>query len=222
MVSIRKVSQEAAPVSLKERAYRIIRENIINLRFLPGSMLNEKDLVAQVGASRTPIREALSRLEQEQLVVILPQRGSFVAEITAKTINDVYQVREMLEPELVRLVMPVIVEESLLAFRKRFVTSADDDYDAATTADNDFHNFVLRSCNNDYLLQMMGTLYAQNERIRILMIRAPLRLQASAYEHLAIIDAMLDRDAGRAVEAMRVHMANARRSAINFQLGIYD
>ena len=222
MVSIRKVSPEASPVSLKERAYRIIRENIINLSYPPGSVLNEKELVEQVGASRTPIREALSRLEQDQLVVILPQRGSFVAEITAKTINDVYQVREMLEPELVRLVVPVMDKASLMAFRRRFTTLADDDYEAATAADKDFHNFVMRSSNNDYVIQMMETLYAQNERIRILMIKAPLRLQASAYEHLAIIDAMLERDTDRAVEAMRVHMANARRSAINFQLGIYD
>ncbi len=221
MVGTKTVSQEAAPVSLKERAYRIIRENIINLRFPPGSILNEKDLVEQIGASRTPIREALSRLEQDQLVVILPQRGSFVAEISAKTINDVYQVREMLEPELVRRVVPILEEAGLAAFRDRFAALRGDDYEKAIAADNDFHNFVLRSCNNDYLSRMMGTLYAENERIRILMIRAPQRMQESTVEHLAIIEAMMARDVNLAVEAMRIHMANARRSAIHFQLGIY-
>lgn len=216
------VLHDSTNISLKERAYKCIKENIISCVFPPGSLLNEKDLVEQIGASRTPIREALSRLEQEQLVMILPQRGSFVTDITPKTINDVYQAREMLEPGLVRLVTPVIAEASLLEFQHRFEQLAQDDYEAAIVADSDFHNFVLKSCNNDYLIQLMENMYAQNERIRILMVRKPQRLRETTEEHLAIISAMLRRDEAGAAEAMRSHMRNARQSAIKFQYGYFE
>lgn len=216
------VAQDSATISLKERAYRIIKENIINCRFPPGSILSEKDLVAMIGASRTPIREALSRLEQEQLVVILPQRGSFVSAITAKMINDIYQVREYLEPMLVRQVLSAADPELLAAFRDRIAGLSGDDFSAATAVDSDFHNFLLRASNNDCLIKMMETMYVHNERIRSLMAQAPRRLRQSNDEHLAIVTAMLAGDGEAAAEAMRRHMVNARRAALRFQLGDYE
>lgn len=216
------VAQDLATISLKERAYRIIKENIISCHFSPGSILSEKDLVAMIGASRTPIREALSRLEQEQLVVIMPQRGSFVSAITAKMIYDIYQVREYLEPLLVRQVLSAADPELLAAFRDRIAGLGSDEFSAATAVDSDFHNFLLRSSNNDCLIKMMETMYVHNERIRSLMARAPRRLRQSNDEHLAIVTAMLAGDGEAAAEAMRRHMANARRAALRFQLGDYE
>lgn len=213
---------DSATISLKERAYRIIKENIVSCRFPPGSILSEKDLVALVDASRTPIREALSRLEQEQLVVILPQRGSFVTAITAKMINDIYQVREYLEPMLVRQATAEADPAQLAAFRDRIAALSGDDFAAATAIDSELHSFVLRCSNNDCLIKMMESMYDHNERIRMLMARAPRRLRQSNEEHLAIVAAMLAGDGGAAAEAMRQHMVTARRAALRFQLGDYE
>jgi len=212
--------KETSGGSLKERAYKIIRENIISCRLAPGSVLNEKELVRAIGASRTPIREALSRLEQEKLVIIVPQRGTFVSEITAKTINDVYQVREILEPCLVRLATPLIATAELEAMRDEFLRLTPDDYDTAIAADDAFHSRIVSLSNNTYLIQLMENMYAQNERIRSLMIRfVPQRLKETCDEHLAVVEAMLRRDAEQAAEAMRQHMISARRAAFMYGAG---
>ena len=88
--------------TLKEQAYAIIKENIINCTYAPSSFLVESELMQQVGASRTPIREALNKLEQENLVRILPKRGVLVCDITMGTLNEVYEVRRLVEPYIVR------------------------------------------------------------------------------------------------------------------------
>lgn len=212
--------EESSVLSLKDRAYRTIRQNIISCAFPPGCLLNEKDLVEKIGVSRTPIREALSLLAQEQMVTIVPQRGSFVSEITPKTINDVFQVREMLEPLLVRMVTPLVEERELVEFCKRFTTTAPDDYEAAMAADKEFHYFIVKASNNLYLINLMDNLYAQNERIRWVTMRLPQRMGQTTGEHLAIIDAMLLRSETKAAEAMRRHMMRARRSAFEFSAGL--
>ncbi|HWR29273.1 MAG TPA: GntR family transcriptional regulator [Negativicutes bacterium] len=208
--------EESSTLSLKERAYKIIRQNIISCAFPPGFLLNEKDLVEKIGVSRTPIREALNLLAQEQMVTIVPQRGSFVTEITPKTINDVFQVREMLEPLLARLVTPIVEERDLIEFRDRFMTMTSDDYEAAMVADKEFHNYIVKASNNIYLINLIDNLYAQNARIRAVSLRMPQRMAQTQGEHLAIIDAMLLRNEAKAAEAMRRHMVKARLSAFDF------
>ena len=168
---------ESSALSLKDRAYRIIRQNIIRCAFPPGCLLNEKELVEKIGVSRTPIREALSLLAQEQMVTIVPQRGSFVTEITPKSINDVYQVREMLEPQVIKMITPVVAEGDLLQYRGRFAAMSPGDYELAMTADKEFHNFIVQAANNTYLMNLMDKLYAQNERIRVVSTRMPRRLE---------------------------------------------
>ena len=84
--------------SLKERAYRIIKDKIIRCEYMPGDFLNEKSLIEEIGASRTPIREALNKIEQENLVKIIPKRGVVVSEITMKDISEIFQVRECVSP----------------------------------------------------------------------------------------------------------------------------
>ena len=217
MPDIEPISDSAAG-NLKERAYRIIRESIINGRYAPGSVLNEKILIQQIGTSRTPIREALARLETENLVRIIPQRGYFATEITPQTINDLYQVREMMEPLLVRIAFPLVKSEKLALFRLRFVQLDTESHEEAVALDSEFHNFILSFCKNIYLVRMMETIYSQNERIRILMARMPNRLEASTQELLVIIDAMAANEVEGACEAMRLHIAKARQSAIQFQI----
>lgn len=206
--------------SLKERAYRIIKQNIVSCAFPPGSLLNEKDLVERIGVSRTPIREALNRLEQEKLVTIIPQRGSFVTEITPQVIKDVFQVREMLEPCLVGRVTPLVDAADLADFRDRFRQLAYGDYDAAISLDDDFHNFIIRASGNKYLMNLMENLYAQNERIRAIMMRMPQRLSETVDEHLAVIDAMAARDEATAMAAMRQHIISAMHMAFKFITGL--
>jgi DNA-binding GntR family transcriptional regulator len=205
--------------NLRERAYRIIKQRIISCQIAPGCALNERELVAEIGVSRTPIREALNRLEKENLVTIIPGRGAFVSSITVKEINDIYQLREIIEPHVIGLVTPVFPEETLLAYRQAFMALDQDDYDGLARLDSEFHCLLVDWAENDLINQVMANMYAQNQRIRFRLTRQPARLQETVAEHLEVIEAMLARDPLRAQEAMREHLARSRQAAFKLPDG---
>ena len=91
-----------AKETLKDKAYQIIKEKIITCQYKPGTLLNEIELVQEVDSSHTPIREALSRLEQENLVKFMPKKGIWVTDIVMSDVRDVYEVRELIEPHIIR------------------------------------------------------------------------------------------------------------------------
>jgi len=199
--------------NLKERAYKVIREKIINCELAPGELLNEKALISEIGTSRTPIREALNRLEQENLIRIIPRRGVFVSDISLKDIMDIYQVRENIDPFVVQLATPLAPEERLLYYKKQFENLDLNDFWHSIAIDREFHYFIAKSCNNKYLLQMLENIYAQSQRIRILSSRLPKRIQDSTNEHLNIISYMVQRNELKAAEAMKIHILNSRDAA---------
>lgn len=201
------------PENLREKAYRIIKQRIISCQLSPGSALNERELVEEIGVSRTPIREALNRLEKETLVTIIPGRGSFVSSITVKEINDIYQLREIIEPYVTDLVAPSFPEERLAAYRDAFLALDQDDYDGLARLDSEFHSLIMDAAENDRINQVMANMYAQNQRIRFRLTRQPARLQETVDEHMAVIEAMLTRDPLKAQEAMREHLIRSRQAA---------
>ena len=88
--------------TLKGHAYFYIKNKIINCEYQPGMLLNEEMLKDEVKASRTPIRDAISRLEQENLVKILPKKGILVSELSIREINSIYESRMMVEPYVIQ------------------------------------------------------------------------------------------------------------------------
>lgn len=206
-------------ISLKDKAYGIIKDKIIRCEYLPGQVLVEAEIIEAVGASRTPIREALNKLEQERLVRIISKRGVFVSEITVSTVCDVYDVRELVEPYFVERYAPMVSQERIerlfeeleqLHGEKRVST---DQYYAF---DNDLHQLFARYANNSYLQIMMEQIYAQNNRIRILSGRASSRrLEESQEEHRRILDAIAQKDYEGGALAMKKHLQIARDAALD-------
>lgn len=201
-------------VSLKEKAYQMIKQRIVTCEFYPGSPLNERELVELIGVSRTPIREALNRLEQERLVSITSQKGATVTPITPSDINDIYRLRNVLEPHVIAEVTPTFPEEKLLHLRQGFLTHASGPFEDLVALDSELHFAIINAYGNEYLKELMTNMYTQNERIRFLSTRIPHRLRQTADEHVEIIDAMLTRDGLKAAGAMRVHLENARQVAL--------
>jgi len=199
--------------NLKERAYKIIKEKIINCELAPGEILNEEKLKEEIQSSRTPIREALNRLEQEKLVKIVSKKGIFVSDITIKNIIDIFQVRELIDPYITEIATPVMSEKKLLHYKKLFNNCDTTDYVTFIKLDTEFHNSIAESSKNSYLIQLSQNLYAQNQRIRILSTILPRRLEESNEEHLRIINYMLMRDAKKAAMAMKEHIAMSRDTA---------
>jgi len=203
--------------SLKEKAYRMIREQIINCTLAPGSLINGKDLISQIGVSGTPIREALNQLEHENLVRIVPQRGVFVAELTVKIVGDLCEVREIIEPHFARIAAASIDTAELAMYEEFLSQVLSLDFDTVIQKDIQFHRFLASYCGNDYLVQMMNNVFAQYERLQILSCRLPARLQAAAEEHLAIVRALKERDGEKAAAAMSIHLTNSRSAAFSVQ-----
>ena len=103
--------------SLKDKAYTIIKERILSGFYEPNTMLNEVALSDELGISRTPIREALNDLEHEMLVNVLPKKGTQVSEINFDVVRDIFQVRMLIEPYILRQFGPLIDKLQLLRIK---------------------------------------------------------------------------------------------------------
>lgn len=204
-------------VSLKDRAYNLIKEKIVNCEYAPASFLIESELINQVGASRTPIREALNKLEQENLVRILPKRGVLVCEITMSTVNDIFEVRMLMEPYVIRNYAFKIKREILEQERDR-ICQSESLYtsSAGYILDNDLHQLLINASQNAYLIDTMNQIFVQNHRLRILSgTKIKSRNELTKVEHIAIFDCLLSGDIESAEKAMRVHLINSRQAAVD-------
>lgn len=201
-----------AKESLKEKAYRYIRESILNLRYPPGSFLDEARLVEEIGASRTPIREALNKLEQENLVRIFPKRGVLVCDLTLADLDEVYEVRLLLEPYIIRRYAAGIPAGELEAAWAR---AQNQDGGDINDEDDRLHQLLADSCDNSYIRAMMARIYYQNHRIRILSDRKnQQRRPDTGAEHLRIVDHLLQGRPEEAALAMAKHLHNSKEAAI--------
>jgi DNA-binding GntR family transcriptional regulator len=208
--------------SLKDRAYRIIKSKIVNCEFPPNAFLNELELVSEIGTSRTPIREAMSKLENERLVRILPKKGVVVTGIAYHEVDEVYQLRELLEPFIIRTWGDEIDPVKLKHFRVA-MAALDESVSNARKfqLDDEFHRLIVGHSHNRFVMQVLDSVYDQTQRIRIIsgnLLRR--RLEDTCTEHLRIIDLLLQKRLAEAAQAMERHLRNARRAAFTSLAGV--
>lgn len=202
--------------NLKDRAYTLIKNKIIKCEYLPNQFLVEAELMHVVGASRTPIREALNKLEQEGLITIMPKRGVMVNDITLAAVNEIFEVRFLIEPYMIRhygrLIPESTVQKQLDLINEvgRAVYSAH-----GYAVDNDLHQLIINASGNAYLIGLMDKIYSQNHRLRILSgMRQNTRARETSLEHERILRYMLNQDYEKAAEAMEDHLKNSKTAAI--------
>ncbi len=179
---------------------------------MPGEVLDLNKIQKELNLSRTPVRDAISALEQENLVTVLPRRGVLVTSITLKGISDIYEVREQLEPYIARKAVLSADKERLLYFKNMF-SSADTGAENFTALDYEFHLYLVNTLNNPYLSSVMDRVLSHNMRFIILGSKIPQRLEHSNNEHLRILDALLEGNEELAEKMMKEHMIYARESA---------
>lgn len=205
-------------LSLKQVAYNTIRENLLNCKYEPGQFLNEDILCEELNMSRTPIRDALGRLEQEHLITIYPKRGIYVSQLTLNEITDVYEGRYLLEPYIIRTYCQHLNKNVLDEMRQllkdeiKYMENQNTDIYAI---DNHFHSIFIRQCTNDYLLQLNENLSSQNMRIRILSGRASNeRLQVTFDEHAKIFYELSMNHVEAAAQAMEEHLLSSKENSL--------
>ena len=194
------------PVSLSERAYFKIKKMISDYRFSPGSRLNVEQLARDLGTSRTPIWEAVRRLEQEGLAKNIPNRGVFLVELTHEAAIELYTVREVLEGMAARLAVQRISDkalekmEKLLREQEKIV--AEEDLVAYSKSDFEFHACIYAACGNTILREMLESI---KEKARPFEMRITPILTELFNDHQMIVRALHLRDPLLAEVAFREH-----------------
>lgn len=213
-----------AKESLKSKAYHLIKEKIINCEYMPGAFLNETILMEEINASRTPIREALSKLEQENLVRILPKKGVMVSDFSVNEISMIFETRILIEPYIVKhygqFVPPEILTTMKDTFMRRHLSeiSSEEIY----SKDDQFHKLLIESSKNMYLTHTMDHIYNQNYRLRVIAgNKSTERIFASNNEHINIIGLMLEKKYDAASEALKLHLEKAKEASFSNFINSY-
>ena len=205
---------------LRDVVFNTLREAILKGDFTPGERLMEKQLAERMGVSRTPIREAIRKLELEGLVVMIPRKGAEVASITGKDISDVLEVRATLEGLAVKLASKKMTMEELKVleavnneFRKAAVEK---NVKTLIEKDVEFHDIIFNSSNNEKLIHIINNLREQIYRFRVEYIYKMTSYDALVIEHDEIVKAMMNRKGIEASDIAREHIENQERSVLEF------
>lgn len=209
-----------AKQSLKQKAYDDIKKKILNCEFMPNAFLNEDVLCNELKVSRTPVRDALSRLEQERLITIIPKKGFFVAPLSIREINMAFEMRCLLEPYIIKNYCHNISTEDMDTLyanvecaSKLICAPNEQDF---FRFDSAFHQTLIKQCENVYIQQTYNTISNQNVRLRVLSGRMNKpRLESTVKEHFEIIDALSKGDCSSAAAAMKKHLANSKEASLN-------
>lgn len=200
-----------ASESLGNRVYHALKHDIITGVFQSGEALTEKMLARRYRGSRTPVREAAVRLQHENLLRIVPNRGYFVRHITINELNQLYEYRAALEGACAELAAKKGAEESALEELHQlgeihFEKGDRPSYERFIEADTAFHLGLAQLTRNQLLLQAVRDVRCQMERIMYAAIDIDYYGESPINEHMAILDAIRERDPQRAREAMQEHV----------------
>ncbi|NLC75189.1 MAG: GntR family transcriptional regulator [Clostridiales bacterium] len=210
---------------LRETVYIKLRKQILTGELKPGERLMEIHLANKLDVSRTPIREAIRKLELEGLVKITPGSGAQVAPISKKELNDVLEVRRALDAlscELACARIDAQGKAKLKKSREKFeIAVRNGDPGEITSADVTFHDIINRAAGNTCLLEVSGRLADQVYRYRYVYIREDENYEQLISEHRNLANAIIEGDSKAAVRAARAHIDRQEKSIIA-QLGIDD
>jgi DNA-binding GntR family transcriptional regulator len=199
--------------SLDKLAYEKIKEAILTFQFLPNAALVEGELASQLGISKTPVRDALMRLEKEGLVTRIPYKGTYVSDINNQDMANIFTIRIVLEGLAIHLATELLTEDDFQQMQKLIADHAEalkkGDVRGVSRINTEFHNIIVNCCSNPRLQQMLHNLDDHLKRYRLLSISQGTRTEKSVPEHQAILDAVRARDPKRAEEAMQIHLTSA-------------
>ena len=214
MPTVSRRSDAKVEPPLHQRIYRALREEIIRGERKPGELLGEAELARSEGVSRSPIREALRQLEQDDLVRWSPRRGATVAHVTVASLRDTYEVRESLESLSAALAAEraSAVDHQKMRELAAAIERAQDAGDnmSAITLDDRLHRLIAATTNNKFLEAQAGRALDRGMMARMMVREEPGRSQEIVGEHWAILEALERRDPKESAELAATHVYRAR------------
>lgn len=203
--------------NLKDTTYLFIKNKILDCSYAPNSFINEAEIMKEIDVSRTPVREAFSKLEQEGFIEVIPKKGVLVKALTISIINQTFESRQLLEPFIIENYMKYVDRKELCAIMEdsRAMLHAPENHEVFCEMDDHLHRVITDACPNVFFIDMLKHIFDQNQRIR--KLNGPdiwERHLVAAQEHIDIITAILAKNYAVAADLMRKHLDYSKSTAL--------
>ena len=199
---------------LSDKAYQLIRHKIITLELPPLSAIDEQALMEDLQLGRMPIREALQRLAAEDLVMLAPRRGMFVADISITDLQKIFEARMVLEGFCARLAAQRATPEQLAEMAvvvQKMDHVPDGDSRALMAIDERFHELLYEAADNEFVADTLNRLHALSFRLWHLVLDRLGDVRGAMEQHRVITEALMARDEMRAAELIQRHVSDFQR-----------
>ena len=209
--------RESPMANLKDTTYLFIKNKILDCSYAPNSFINEAEVMKEIDVSRTPVREAFSKLEQEGFIEVIPKKGVLVKALTISIINQTFESRQLLEPFIIENYMKYVDRKELRSIMEdsRAMLHAPENHEDFCEMDDHLHRVITAACPNVFFIDMLKHIFDQNQRIR--KLNGPdiwERHLVAAQEHIEIITAILHEEYTHAAELMRKHLDYSKSTAL--------
>jgi DNA-binding GntR family transcriptional regulator len=212
-------------VTFQQQAYDFVKNQIMTLRYKPGQDLTDSQVAQDLNISRTPVREAFHRLENEGLLINeSPRRGWRVYTLSLEDIHEIFDIKEVIEGLIARQAArcdDAARQDALSDAMKRMLVAREtDDLDQWLSADVALHNAIFSMVNNDRAYRIVTNLNDQWHRVRIGFVAMQGRMTRSTDEHKGIVDAILAGDGEVAEQRMRHHLNAVREELVRLLVNL--
>jgi DNA-binding GntR family transcriptional regulator len=199
----------------KDRAYAFVKERVLDGVYPGGELLSEGEVAAELGLSRTPVREAFLLLEAEGLMRLYPKRGALVVPVSPEEVRDVMETRQVVErhaaSRLAARAPAAVLDELEALIAEQSTRAAEGDGAGFVDADRRFHRALVAGAGNAVLLRLYDTLRDRQRRMGATTVaRDPAAMAAFLAEHRAIVDALRAQNVTEAADRIDRHIAGAR------------
>ena len=204
---------------MKHQIYKIIKDEICNGHYPPGYWLQEKELAAKMDVSRSPVREALKQLVDEGLAIDYPNKGVFVKEFTSKDIEEIYDVRIMLESYAIKNSVKLITSNDIKVLRELIDNLSEcydkNDLNQYIEYDTELHQYIIKMSGNSLVMDIYKRIYSQTQQFRIYSLTTQKRFDNSIIEHKTMVENIFAGKWEEADEINRRQLALAREEIID-------
>lgn len=204
------IMERTGKETAREYAFRVIKYNVISLELVPGSMVSENELAAEMGVSRTPVREALIELSKLKVIEIYPQKGSFISLIDSNLVEEARFIRLILEQAMVEMACDIATNENLFALEENLrLQEFYLEYpaeDKQLQLDNEFHELLFIICNKKFTYDLIGGMMTHFDRVRRLSLSV-IKVTKTISDHRALVNAIKSKDKQLAKDFIVKHLS---------------
>jgi DNA-binding GntR family transcriptional regulator len=192
-----------------DKAYQAIKQRIVKTELAPGAVINETQLMEDLGFGRTPVREALKRLQSDDLVVVKPRRGIFVAELAITDLAQIFEVRVTLESLAAQIACRRITDQQLSNLEElsnQYLAAEDASKEAMIDLDSKFHSVIREATHNRFLITNLENYYNLSLRIWYLALPRTAAEEIDVKAHCNIFQAIAAKNEHEAAERIAKHI----------------